>query len=255
MAKIYHYTSIPTLALILNGKCIRFNRLDKVDDIEEAENKDLENFGQFCFVSCWTRDSTESIPLWNMYTPDMAGVRIGLDEQMFDPDYDINAQVENKKAKGLFDVPEAPLPYPELFEIEYVDKVYVPLAFSYHQNSEELFYVAGDRLGRIKNDHWSFQKECRFKLLARPNSEKSTAVASSLKEFSWACAQSRNLNIIKAKESLLFDLRPNILEDIDILLGPKASEAETLIVRSLLESNGLGKKRFEKSSLKIRKSK
>lgn len=34
--KIYHYTSIQTLALILHYKTMRFNRLDRVDDIEEA---------------------------------------------------------------------------------------------------------------------------------------------------------------------------------------------------------------------------
>lgn len=34
---IHHYTSLETLALILNHRTIRFNRLDKVDDMEEAE--------------------------------------------------------------------------------------------------------------------------------------------------------------------------------------------------------------------------
>ena len=34
--KIYHYTSIETLALILKNKTIRFNRLDHVDDVDEA---------------------------------------------------------------------------------------------------------------------------------------------------------------------------------------------------------------------------
>lgn len=34
MAKIYHYTSTETLALILKSKKIRFNRLDQVDDME-----------------------------------------------------------------------------------------------------------------------------------------------------------------------------------------------------------------------------
>ena len=33
--KIYHYTNIEALALILKNQTIRFNRLDKVDDIEE----------------------------------------------------------------------------------------------------------------------------------------------------------------------------------------------------------------------------
>ncbi len=34
--KVYHYTSIETLALILKNKSIRFNRLDCVDDLEES---------------------------------------------------------------------------------------------------------------------------------------------------------------------------------------------------------------------------
>ena len=34
MAKIYHYTTIETLALILKHHTIRFNRLDQVDDME-----------------------------------------------------------------------------------------------------------------------------------------------------------------------------------------------------------------------------
>lgn len=32
--KIYHYTNIEALALILKNQTIRFNRLDKVDDID-----------------------------------------------------------------------------------------------------------------------------------------------------------------------------------------------------------------------------
>ena len=35
--KLYHYTSVNTLYYILKNKTIRFNRLDKVDDIDEGE--------------------------------------------------------------------------------------------------------------------------------------------------------------------------------------------------------------------------
>lgn len=66
MAKIYHYTSIETLALILKYKTIRFNRLDQVDDYEEAcyGSGDLNlHLGQYCFVSCWTREDKENLSL------------------------------------------------------------------------------------------------------------------------------------------------------------------------------------------------
>jgi hypothetical protein len=62
--KIYHYTNVESLAMILKNKTIRFNRLDKVDDIEEgnAESSGVR-FCKYVFVSCWTENPEESIPL------------------------------------------------------------------------------------------------------------------------------------------------------------------------------------------------
>ena len=73
---LYHYTSIETLALILKNRTIRFNNLLNVDDPEEAETKDLGLSGKHCLVSCWTKSSEDTLPMWNMYTPRMKGVRI-----------------------------------------------------------------------------------------------------------------------------------------------------------------------------------
>ena len=65
--KLYHYTNLKTLALILKHRTLRFNRLDKVDDLEENVKSNGLNLGQYIFVSCWTEDAEESIPLWRMY--------------------------------------------------------------------------------------------------------------------------------------------------------------------------------------------
>ena len=73
---LYHYTSIETLALILKNRTIRFNSLDKMDDLQEQKTADLQNIGQFCYISSWTDDDTESIPMWNMYASLNLGVRI-----------------------------------------------------------------------------------------------------------------------------------------------------------------------------------
>ena len=83
MRYLYHYTSLETLALILRNKTICFNNLLYVDDIEEAETDDMGKFGRFVYVSCWTEDAEESIPLWNLYTPNMHGVRIRMPEFPF----------------------------------------------------------------------------------------------------------------------------------------------------------------------------
>ena len=73
--KIHHYNSIETLALILKYKTIRFNRLDRVDDMEESmygSGPTKIKLGQYVFVSCWTKDDLENISLWKMYKRQLA---------------------------------------------------------------------------------------------------------------------------------------------------------------------------------------
>lgn len=249
MAQIFHYTSIQTLALILSTKMIRFNSLDNVDDMDEAETKDLGNFGKFCFVSCWTRDHTESIPLWSMYTPDMMGVRIGLEEDLFDPEFDVNK--DNRRTGGLFDVPVNRLAFPELIDIQYIDKNAIIPPRIVATDPAATIQIMGDRLGRQKSNLWSFQQECRFRLLLRPNSENSTAISSSLEDFSSAWQHVPNINTVRPKQFIDFKLDENAMKQMEILLGPKTTPAEEVIVKSLGEKfELLGN--IQKSSIRIR---
>ena len=73
---LYHYTSIETLALILHNRTFSLNSLDHMDDLQKKEASDIKNIGQFCYVSSWTDDETESIPMLNMYSSLDSGVRI-----------------------------------------------------------------------------------------------------------------------------------------------------------------------------------
>lgn len=75
---LYHYTKVESLALILKNRTIRFRSLDKMDDLQEQQTADLKNIGKFCFISSWTAETEESIPMWNMYATLNAGVRIRL---------------------------------------------------------------------------------------------------------------------------------------------------------------------------------
>ena len=60
--KIYQYTSIDVLKLILENKTIRFKKLDLVDDIDESDYC-FEPIGfnpsKYFFVSCWTKEKHE----------------------------------------------------------------------------------------------------------------------------------------------------------------------------------------------------
>ncbi|MDD4080827.1 MAG: hypothetical protein PHP02_05385 [Eubacteriales bacterium] len=80
---LYHYTSIPTLALILKNRTMRLNSLKNVDDPTEIQSQDIEGVGKYILVSCWTRQSEESIPMWQMYSSNLCGVRIGMREYPF----------------------------------------------------------------------------------------------------------------------------------------------------------------------------
>jgi hypothetical protein len=82
--KIYHYTNIEALALILKNQTIRFNRLDQVDDIEEGNAESWGvTFCQYVFVSCWTDKKEENIPLWKMYSGNTGGIRLALEPEVF----------------------------------------------------------------------------------------------------------------------------------------------------------------------------
>lgn len=98
---LYHYTNIETLALILKNRTIRFNSLDKMDDLQEQQTADIENIGQFCYISSWTEDDTESIPMWNMYASLDLGVRIKLCKNPF--------KIYNITAEDLSKVINAPV--------------------------------------------------------------------------------------------------------------------------------------------------
>ncbi|MDY0904069.1 hypothetical protein [Pedobacter sp. CFBP9032] len=92
--KLYHYTSINNLALILKSMSIRFGRLDKVNDPTEGTASDSYSMAQYFFLSSWSSNEIEDLALWNMYTPLMRGVRIELELPIF-PTYSIRHDINN----------------------------------------------------------------------------------------------------------------------------------------------------------------
>lgn len=76
--RLFQYTSLGVLALILQNRTIRFNSLENLDDLEEASLHFCDDNPPVTYVSCWTDIIKESIPMWKLYTQMHDGVRIEL---------------------------------------------------------------------------------------------------------------------------------------------------------------------------------
>lgn len=251
---LYHYTSIETLALILKYHTIRFNSLEKMDDLQEQQTADIKNIGQFCYISSWTDDSTESIPMWNMYASLNLGVRIKLRKNPFKV-YDntaetlskvSNAQVTDNSSGKPF---QTTIPLAEMFskgfisiqavnnqllsKVEYTDdteKLYPCIL----KEEGEGFSLALGKLGKYKNLHWAFQREWRYILNILPL-DLNQPVKKSMID-SQIMANKLKLGIEK-QPFPHYDLviSDEAFEDMEITLSPRISGGSRIIVQTLLE--------------------
>lgn len=75
--QLYQYTNLDSFLKIISGKYLKFNRIDNVNDKKEKQYFSHEEVSKLVFVSCFSYESEESIPLWHIYTNDGYGVRLG----------------------------------------------------------------------------------------------------------------------------------------------------------------------------------
>ena len=240
--RLFHYTSIETLALILKNKTIRFTRLDKVDDPDEYGIKeDGVTPAHYCFVSCWTKNIDESIPQWYIYGNSSHGVRLELNENMFDIESDSRGYeyLANVKRTSLGDGVLPILNHKVLYDIQYVENV--------ENIDKKIFKSMGEQkglylpeVGVYKSKDWEFQNECRFKLYAMPMKPFFANRVYSLPDVV--------ANNIPPKVSYIdVPLAFNALNKMNILLGPKSTDAEKVIVGALMEKY-LGRTDYQISS-------
>jgi hypothetical protein len=248
---IYHYTDIETLALILKNKTVRFNRLDRVDDISESSFEKVA-LQKFLFVSCWTTDEKESLPQWNMYTRDMAGVRIKMAKEPF---HEYVIEFKNHLRFLGPKMTNSPLPLERLATEDYFvmsnfsDKANFGRSVNYTDNFAELknekieisqpnepfFLQIGNIAGTasLKSTDWKFQKEFRFILLILPLLSRSFR--------NWQDRFHSSIRFyFQNGESPTFDhfdveLRDDVIDNIEVTTGPLCSHGEKIIVKSLME--------------------
>jgi len=244
---LYHYTSIDTFALILRNQTIRFNRLDMVNDAEEALASDLPSANTTQFVSCWTVSDVESIPLWEMYTR-MVGVRIRLPSNMFkgrpDPEiYDhggaltlLNEGYHIKRVDssgcdffgwgGLSMFGPNPVYYSD-------DRKYLcpTVLFEYRSPDEaHLSYIGLNTidLGCVKGTAWSFENEWRYKVSL-------FGIGQMLPNDTLGKMQ---LDLVTNPVSTKFidiALDPCVLNEIEVTIAPNVEEKDLVRLTSLLK--------------------
>ena len=249
MPKIYHYTSIDTLALILKSKKFKFNRLDQVDDVEEScygSGKLNTMIGQYAFVSCWTSDSEENLALWSMYTK-YKGVRMGFDEDFFvrniggipNSYFTIPDEVEDSESVLLQNEIK-------LYPVQYVDNLEEEVKNIVTIKDKERVSIQFDKVGLYKRKHWEMQKECRFRIVVVPANNKKETIkfgkGDPLFYIMEALIKSKADSIvgmikntpIKTK-ALFIPFNEEKINSMEIMLGPNTTEGEKEIVRKLLQ--------------------
>ena len=160
MDYLYQYTSLSALAQIVKTRSIRLNSLKYVDDPNELASADFRRAGKYCFVSSWTSEKEESIPMWNMYSK-MDGVRIRLPLNPFE-----QYTWEDPRQKGRFVtscIPEEDLYQENMFpvmeeellhKVNYTDDerlLYPSLRRQVQHSGEDCAGIELTRLGKNKN--------------------------------------------------------------------------------------------------------
>lgn len=255
---LYHYTTIQNLALILKNRTLRLMPLNLMDDLQEAKSKDLQDFGQFIYVSSWTDKEEEVIPMWKMYTKPECGVRIGMVENPFqvidntthkfrDPTQGEYITSRDKKTKGIYPIIRMeemalsdyvivnPGLNQQLAQVKYsfdLDEL-EPEILSLNQEDGSLSMMLG-KLGDKKSEYWSFQQEWRYILRSLPLSILRT-VQDVNKEI---LRLYKDITSGTAKQVLPYidlHLSNYALETMELILAPDMPEANKILVECLIE--------------------
>jgi len=255
-SQLYHYTTISTLAYILEYKTIRFTKLSNLNDPLEGRVKDIRGIEKFVFSSSWTANEKDTIPMWNMYT-DLRGVRLRISphnlfqtEEMYRENCGIQGNRKHNCAKVIYTRCDVKC----LMNNEITDcgicKMYGPDPVNYIKGSENvpdavivdsknrLSWPYLSTVGIDKSDDWSFEEEWRFRLpidIPKPLTME---------------AQEYVDNHEPIDDYIDMKINTNSLNIIDIMLGPLTKDSDRIIVDALCKRYEI-KAKIKNSKIKM----
>lgn len=216
---LYHYTTVESLAMILSTKTFRFTALSDLDDLQEGKTEDISDIGRTIFVCCWTDDSMESIPMWNMYSKMEAGIRIKAVKHLFE-DYLIG---EDRKIKvsGYEHFTDERIIFPqELEQIIYNDEeknLCSRIVKDNHWNQS--------KLGKYKRTAWEFQREWRYIVRCWPGPRYDNLECSAEEKYKEFAK--------RIPRHLFLKVKPQVFDSLEITLSPKISDGNRVIIELL----------------------
>ena len=234
---LYHYTSIDTLEAILKTRSLKFTRLDKVNDPEEANALDIEKAASLVFVSCWSAQARESIMMWKMYGGNARGVRIAMPHNPFlgrdrpkvfekgGAQQIISARLEITRSNGGEKMTTSCISGPN--KIYYTDDPKFREVKCLEEEMGEITLQLHD-LGMVKNSYWAQEEEWRYKVLA---------TMQEAKIFAKPELDSLGLNLSKSpvkQNSLFVPIDKSTFGEIEVVLGPLATSDDECRVRGIL---------------------
>lgn len=252
---LYHYSSIENLALILKNRTIRLNPLDKMDDLQEQKTEDVENIGKFIFVSSWTDDSEESIPMWKMYTNPNAGVRIKLRKNPFvwhgtkakDIESALGASVKGELPTD--DPINTFLDLSKMFNGRYYSaqawngKILQKITYTDDINKLEpkvgniengTITLNIGELGKYKNTHWEFQREWRYIMTFIPfNFIDDGKILQKL--FALTVNKLYQGTEVPPFRYFDLDIEPDCFDEMEITCSPQMTSGNRVILETLVE--------------------
>lgn len=258
--RLYHYTNLASLALILRNRTLRLMPLTGMDDPQENQTADVANLGRFFFASCWTDGARESIPMWNMYASLDSGVRIDLPPMPFRR-YEYTAAQEAE----IFGVPESHInieggvgrsfmPMEDLRDglmspafltgqdilkqVEYTDELSKIHPSVVSVDGPQLS-ISFEHIGSCKNTYWQFQHEWRYLMCIIPFD-----IVGSIHrnpEAELGAMLSKMIQGRLAPACSYYDLRlsDKAFGEMGVVPSPKMSAGNRVLLSCLLEKYGL----------------
>lgn len=218
MRKIFHYTSFETLQKIVETGTIRLNSLKNVDDGEEGFLLDFRSQAAYTFVSCWTKQTKEIIPLWQMYAKSSFAIRIGVDSDFLKPIFFKNNFISNHTNRNAYVFPiRRKNGFEFLSNVVYEDQPEITML----KDARGMIthnYI--ENYGLTKRSHWSFQEEIRFIVQAVPTSQIRPRPDSSLYN---SCQESIINNDPIDIDFIDMNYDKKYLISSDIMLGPSTT--------------------------------